>query len=56
VQDPGGSSYAPDQEYVALLRWEADAKTYRPVAPFFMFPVPQGRVIWTRTDVPALKD
>lgn len=56
VQDSTDSPYAPGQEYVALLRWEAGVDRYRPVAPFFMFPVRDGRVIWTRTDVPALKD
>jgi hypothetical protein len=55
VQLPEGSPYAPGQEYVAMLRWEAAAERYRTVGRF-MFPVRDGRVIWTRTDVPALKD
>ena len=56
VQPPEGSPYAPGQEYVAMLQWEAVAERYFSLAPFFMFPVRDGRVMWTRTDVPALKD
>jgi hypothetical protein len=52
-----GRRYVKGQEYLALLRWEADAERYRPVSGFlYMFPVREGRVVWTRTDVPALKD
>jgi len=39
---PGGSSYAPGQEYVALLRWEPNAKIYRILTPSFLFPVERG--------------
>jgi len=56
VEDPTLSPYVPGQEYVALLRWEAGAARYRPVSPSFMFPIRDGRVIWTRADVPSLKD
>jgi hypothetical protein len=56
VQRAGDPSYAPGEEYVALLKWEAAAETHRAIAGFYMFPVRDGRVIFRRTDVPALKD
>jgi hypothetical protein len=56
VQLAGDPSYASGEEYVALLKWEAAAETHRTITGFYMFPIRDGRVIFKRTDVPALKD
>jgi hypothetical protein len=53
----GRAAYSTGQEYVALLRWEARMDRFHPVAgALFMFQVRDGRVVWTRTDAPTLKD
>jgi hypothetical protein len=49
-------AYARGQEFVALLKWDAAAARHFTMAPFYMFPVRNGRVTYTRTDMPALRD
>jgi hypothetical protein len=45
------------EEYVAFLRWEAAIGRYRPIAgPIFMIPVRDDKVVWNRTDAPAIHD
>ena len=51
----GREGFPAGTEYIAFIRWEAAIGRYRPVAgPIFMLPVQNGRVVWTRTDVPAI--
>ena len=56
--EPGPSpSYAAGDEYIALLTWHPNIGKFQPLAgPLFMFPVRDGRVAWTRRDVPGLTD
>jgi hypothetical protein len=48
--------YEPGEEYVAMLRRDGAVEGYMPLGDFLMFPVRNGRVTWTRTDVSTLED
>ena len=53
----GREGFPAGTEYIAFIRWEPAIGRYRPVAgPLFMIPVKDGRVVWTRTDVPGVRD
>ncbi len=53
----GRMPYAPGDEYIAFLRWEAAIGRYRPIAgPIFMLPVRDDKVAWARTDAPNIHD
>jgi hypothetical protein len=57
VQEGEKPWYAPGQEYVAFLGWEPRLAALRPVAGrAFMLPVKDGRVSWTRTEAPGVRD
>ena len=49
-------SYAAGDEYIALLTWQPTIGRYQPLARPFMFPVHDGRVVWTRSDAPGFID
>ena len=49
-------SYAAGDEYIALLTWQPTIGRFQPLARSFMFPVRDGRVAWTRSDVPGFTD
>jgi len=46
-------SYAAGDEYIAFLTWRPTIGRFQPLARSFMFPVHDGRVAWTRSDVPG---
>jgi len=53
----GRMPFAAGDEFVAFLRWEPAIGRYRPIAgPIFMIPVRDGKVAWTRTDAPNIRD
>jgi hypothetical protein len=56
--EPGTrTSYAAGDEYVALLVWHPNIARFQTFAgSSFMFPVRDGRVSWSRSDVPGLTD
>ena len=50
-------SYAAGDEYIALLTRHSNIGKFQALTgPLFMFPVRDGRVVWTRRDVPGLTD
>ena len=49
-------SYAAGDEYIALLTWQPTIGRFQPLARSFMFPVHDGRVAWTRSDIPEFTD
>lgn len=53
--ESGPVHYRPGQEYVAFLGWDTDSGRFF-AASISMFPVRDGRVVWTRTDTPTLRD
>jgi hypothetical protein len=48
--------YAPGQEYVALLGWDASSDRFWTYGPRYMFPIHEGRVEFLQTDTPGLSD
>jgi hypothetical protein len=57
VFEGGNGSYEPGQEFVAFLERDLRSELLHPVmGSWSLVPVREGRVEWTRTDVPALTD
>jgi hypothetical protein len=53
----GRTPFAAGEEYIAFLRWEPVIGRYRPIAgPIFMIPVRDGRVDWSRSDAPNIRE
>lgn len=53
----GRTPFGAGEEYIAFVRWEPGIGRYRPIAgPIFMIPVRDGKVAWSRTDAPNIRD
>jgi hypothetical protein len=53
----GRMPFAAGEEYIAFVRWEPAIGRYRPIAgSIFMIPVRGGKVVWSRTDAPNIRN